>query len=704
MNTLVVRISSPKKQPGATQAPKSAHLAYEHQVERVEPMRPDGARKRGGASVARQQPPSRPAINPVSSRRHATRTGAVRRSADHHKSTSRLRNASFVVLGLAVSLGWLLGLPAAWNTHSPTDESIPANQIAQAGITPPIFFFDDQANALDQLVEADTNSIESDILTNTIRRSSESNAGAAPSAEADNGIAERPPYKPAYSASEQHPSSDSAGTLAMASIPDTAPAAGAFASERAMPIKAERANEHIHSDTKQLSKASADTTTPASAQLKTAKTGNITPEMPLVKATGQNNLSRANEELPNSESTIATEENSTIAKQSTIVVKRGDTLSGILNRQGISIDEMPAILAHDLVKSFLSRLEIGQQFELTRYNNGEFQSLSARVQGEQRITISKTEQGLEIDSVDLPVTRVQTIASGRIDQSLYLSAAKASLQQSTIMDLADIFQWELDFARDIQQGDQFSLIYDKLYREGEYIGDGNIIAAQFIRSGRKHTAIRFRNANNEIGYYSPNGKSKKRTFMRHPVDVVRITSRFNPNRLHPVLHQIRAHRGVDYGSPYGSPIYATADGVVKFSGNRNAYGKTVILQHGKKLSTLYAHMSKISGKTKAGSKVRQGDVIGYVGKSGRVTGVHLHYEFRVNGVQMDPLVVELPAANPVERKKLTEFKIFAAALQSKLEKAHVKPDESVVKAPAAANISGNLVADNKPLSTSSEFK
>ena len=155
--------------------------------------------------------------------------------------------------------------------------------------------------------------------------------------------------------------------------------------------------------------------------------------------------------------------------------------------------------------------------------------------------------------------------------------------------------------------------------------------------------------------------------MRHPVDVVRITSHFNPNRLHPVLHKIRAHRGVDYGSPHGSPIYATADGTVKLAGTKGAYGKTVILQHGQRFSTLYAHMSKISSKSKVGKKVKQGDVIGYVGKTGRVTGTHLHYEFRVNNEQIDPLKVELPAAKPLAKQYLPELKSISSQMTAQMQ-------------------------------------
>ena len=333
-------------------------------------------------------------------------------------------------------------------------------------------------------------------------------------------------------------------------------------------------------------------------------------------------------------------------------VASGDTLSGILNSNGLTIEHMPQLLKNDVVKEHLSTISVGQVLELTHNSDGSFRSLTTRAGHDTRINILLTRDGFDIDAIDLPIERKLAVSSGRIDQSLYLAAKQANLQQSTIMELANIFQWELDFARDIRPGDKFSLVFDRMFREGEYIGDGDILAAEFVRGGKSYQAIRFTKENGETGYFSPDGKSKRRAFMRHPVpvDVARITSKFNPKRMHPVLHKIRAHRGVDYGAPHGSPIYATADGKVTFSGSKNAYGKTVVLKHGEKFSTLYAHMSKISGRTKVGERVNQGDVIGYVGNTGRVTGTHLHYEFRVNGMQIDPLKVELPAASPLDKK------------------------------------------------------
>ncbi len=338
------------------------------------------------------------------------------------------------------------------------------------------------------------------------------------------------------------------------------------------------------------------------------------------------------------------------ASTDTYTVAGGDTLSGLLSRFGVKGKQMPHVLTDDAVKKHLSSLKIGQKLDVTTLADGSFHSLSAKVGKERRVTIRRADDGFAVAAIDLPVEKERVVSSGTIEQSLYLAAEQADLKQSTIMELADIFQWELDFARDIRSGDQFSVVYDRLYREGRYIGDGDILAAEFVRGNKTYSAIRFTTDDGFTGYYSPDGRSKKRTFDRHPVDVVRITSRFDLQRMHPVLGQVRAHRGVDYGSPHGSPIYATADGVVQYSGKKGAYGKTVVLRHGDGVETLYAHMSDIDARSIVGKRVRQGDVIGKVGRTGRVTGTHLHYEFRKHGVHVDPLLVELPAAAPLAEK------------------------------------------------------
>lgn len=363
----------------------------------------------------------------------------------------------------------------------------------------------------------------------------------------------------------------------------------------------------------------------------------------------------AQPELPDTTDGIAAEiqANDHLVRQLTL--ESGDTLSGLLNRNGLTIEQMRALLTDELVTEHFSNIPAGQQITVTQTPDGIFESLTTRLGNDTRVNIKKIGSSFDVDVVDLPVERQRVVTSGSISESLYLAAEQADIKQSTIMELANIFQWELDFARDIRQGDEFSLVYDKLFREGEYIGDGDIIAAQFVRGGKAYEAFRFTTTDGNTDYFAADGQSKRRAFMRHPVDVVRITSKFNPKRMHPVLHQIRAHRGVDYGSPHGSPIYATADGKVTYSGDKNAYGNTVVLQHGEKFSTLYAHMSRISDKSSPGARVKQGDVIGYVGNTGRVTGTHLHYEFRVDGVQIDPLKVELPAAPALAEKYRPEL-------------------------------------------------
>jgi len=333
-----------------------------------------------------------------------------------------------------------------------------------------------------------------------------------------------------------------------------------------------------------------------------------------------------------------------------VTVKAGDTLSNILNDHGIPVEQMQKILVDDVVGKYLSRLRIGQEMTITQRADGSFHSLNAKVGKDKRINIRHAEDDFAVASIDLPLEKERVVTSGTIEHSLFAAAEQAKLKQSTIMELADIFEWELDFSRDIRKGDQFSIVFDRLYREGKYIGDGDILAAEFVRGGKAYRAVRFTTDDGVTRYYSPDGRSKLRTFLRHPVDVVRITSRFDPNRMHPVLHQIRAHRGVDYGSPYGSPIYATADGTIKKAGFQNAYGNVVTIQHGNSITTLYAHMSKIAKSVREGGRVRQGDVIGYVGKTGRVTGTHLHYEFRKNGKHQDPLKVRLPEAAPIDKK------------------------------------------------------
>jgi len=241
------------------------------------------------------------------------------------------------------------------------------------------------------------------------------------------------------------------------------------------------------------------------------------------------------------------------------------------------------------------------------------------------------------------------------------------------MNLVDIYQWDIDFSSDIRKGDTFKVIYEKLYRNNEAIGDGDILAVEFVNSGKTIKAIRSTDPSGRTSYYTPKGRSMRKAFLRNPIDIVRITSHFDPKRKHPVLHTLRAHKGTDYGAPIGTPIRSSGDGKVIFAGKKGAYGNTIILKHGEKYTTLYAHMSKFAKEMKPGKRVHQGQIIGYVGKTGRVTGAHLHYEFRIHGHHKNPQKVKLPGAKPLAKKYRNDFKQKSKSYIAMLEGTQVNP-------------------------------
>ena len=230
-------------------------------------------------------------------------------------------------------------------------------------------------------------------------------------------------------------------------------------------------------------------------------------------------------------------------------------------------------------------------------------------------------------------------AHGVIESSLFMAAAEAGISENIIMELAGIFGWDVDFVLDIRKGDRFSMTYEELFRNGEKIANGDILAAEFINDGKSYKAVRYVNPQtNRAEYFSPDGRSMRKAFLRSPVDFRRISSGFSLTRRHPVLNKIRAHRGVDYAAATGTPIRAAGDGKIVHRANKGGYGRTVIIQHGSKYSTLYAHMSNYKRGHRVGSKVKQGEVIGFVGASGLATGPHLHYEIRVGGEPINPMI------------------------------------------------------------------
>jgi len=235
-----------------------------------------------------------------------------------------------------------------------------------------------------------------------------------------------------------------------------------------------------------------------------------------------------------------------------------------------------------------------------------------------------------------------------------------------VLKLANAFGYDIDFAQDLRQGDSFTAIYDDVYCEGSRLRDGDIIAATFVNHGKRFSAFRFTDSAGNTMFYSGDGRPLRKAFLRTPVDFTRISSMFTAGRMHPILGTMRAHRGVDYAAPTGTPVRAAGEGRVTFRGWQNGYGNVVILQHGGHYSTLYGHMSKFAGLG-VGQRVSQGQTIGYVGMTGLATGPHLHYEFRIDGTHRDPLTVTLPKPEPLPAVELARFEKQSQPLLAKLK-------------------------------------
>jgi murein DD-endopeptidase MepM/ murein hydrolase activator NlpD len=350
------------------------------------------------------------------------------------------------------------------------------------------------------------------------------------------------------------------------------------------------------------------------------------------------------------------------------VVKKGDTLASIFKNMGLS----PALL-HRITHSSdeaagLAKIRPGQTLRVQRDEQGEFVELELVRDRLTSLHIrALDEDGFETVEQRKDVERRVANASGVIESSLFVDGQKAGLSDGQIMELANIFGWDIDFALELRAGDQFSLVYEDLYLEGEKLRSGDILAAEFVNRGTTYRAIRYEAEDGTVAYYDPEGHSKRRAFIRTPVKFARISSGFTQNRWHPVLKKWRSHKGVDYAAPTGTPVKATGAGRVVFKGNKGGYGRVVMIEHAGRYTTVYGHLSRFAKKVSEGSRVKQGQVIGYVGQSGLATGPHLHYEFRVAGVHRNPLTVKLPKSLPLPEQQKKDFKRQAAPLLAQLD-------------------------------------
>lgn len=322
-------------------------------------------------------------------------------------------------------------------------------------------------------------------------------------------------------------------------------------------------------------------------------------------------------------------------------IRSGESFFQAMRAMGFAPETVKSVIdAGEDARSLLD-LKPGQILRTSK-TDGELQALDLEIDAIRRLEVRRDFDGYSAQVHTRPTQTVQSQAAGVITSSLYLSAQQAGLSDRLILELAEMFGWDIDFTQDLQPGDRFAVIYDEVTVDGEKLRDGDILAAQFVNRGKTFQAVRYVDPEGRVAIYKPDGTSSRKAFNRNPLPVTRITSRFNPNRLHPIFNTVRPHRGVDYGAPVGTPVQVTGDGEIAFAGRRGGYGNVVIVDHGRGNRTLYGHLSRFAAQMRTGQRVNQGTVIGYVGATGWATGPHLHYEFQVNGETKNPLTVALP--------------------------------------------------------------
>lgn len=350
-----------------------------------------------------------------------------------------------------------------------------------------------------------------------------------------------------------------------------------------------------------------------------------------------------------------------------VTVARGDTLSTLFAKVGLPANAVHEVLASNKQAKQFSQLKHGQVLQIELGTDGQLASLHSKVSDLETIRLTKSANGYAFNrEVTKPVVRSAYI-HGTIKSSLSASAQRAGLSHNMTMDMANIFGYDIDFAQDIRQGDEFDVIYEQKVIDGKVVGNGNILSARFTNRGKSYSAVRYTNKQGTTSYYTADGNSMRKAFIRTPVDFARISSRFSAGRKHPILNKIRAHKGVDYAAPRGTPIKAAGDGKVLLAGRRGGYGNTVIIQHGNTYQTLYGHMQGFAKGVKTGGTVKQGQVIGYIGTTGLSTGPHLHYEFQVNGVHVDPLGQKLPMADPIAKAERQRFMQLSQPLIARMD-------------------------------------
>ena len=357
-------------------------------------------------------------------------------------------------------------------------------------------------------------------------------------------------------------------------------------------------------------------------------------------------------------------------------IKNGESFASALRRLGVSSSAITAQANNPkLTRELAGTFRPGATLIVATTAEGGLQSASICPPGaDTSLTVEVVDGKLQANQRALPLETRVHMQSGVVQSSLFAAMDTAGLPDSVAEELSRIFGDDIDFHSDLRRGDRFSVIYEVAYHQGRAIRTGRILAAEFINQGTRHSAYLYTHPNGTQEYYNQDGKSHKEGFLRSPLEFSRVSSGFSM-RLHPVFGTWREHKGVDYAAPHGTAVKATADGVVEFVGQQNGYGNFIVLRHRDKYTTAYGHLSGFARQIKPGTKVAQGDTIGYVGSTGWATGPHLHYEFRINNVHQDPLTVTLPSAAALTGNTLTAFRNQTAALDTQI--AHLQQSKLV---------------------------
>lgn len=349
-------------------------------------------------------------------------------------------------------------------------------------------------------------------------------------------------------------------------------------------------------------------------------------------------------------------------------VRSGGNLATVFKRAGLSARDVHEVVNAGDPAGQLTRVFPGDEVYLQKSADNRLLGLRYAMSPSRTLHLRRDADGdwaPYVKTVELERRTAQ--AEGRIESSLYNAGIEAGLSDAQIMELAGIFGWDVDFALDLRSNDSFVVIYETLHRDGQKVGNGDILAAEFVNRGERFRALRYETPAGESNYYTPDGHSMRKAFLRTPTDFTRVSSDFNPDRVHPVYGTKRPHRGTDYAAPPGTPIKAAGDGKIIERGRKGGYGNTIVLKHGTRYTTLYGHMRGFANGHSVGDRIQQGEIIGYVGSTGVSTGPHLHYEFRVDGTHRNPRTVDLPEAEPIAEQYRDDFERKTSELVARLD-------------------------------------